>query len=430
MNSITLQRLIEIIQMIADIGFIWFVFYYVIKIVRNNAKTIQIFKGIMILFLIKGLSSFLGFTATNWLVDLFVNYGVLAVIIIFAPEIRSLLEHLGQSNTITRISTLSGNELNDLVNDLVETSVRLSKEQIGALITIEQGTSLSDYIKTGTRINATVSTELLCSIFVPLTPLHDGAVILQGNKIACASAYFPPTNLDLPTKYGARHRAAIGISEISDSTTIVISEETGTISIAEKGKLTHVDENSLREYLLRVICSEEIEAKEKKKDRGNKNGIKFDFFAPVEKPKEENEDVMNVIKSSKKTDKINPNFSKRKRKNKDEAEVNNVEAPETLQVVAPVEKSVVENKTEQPTLFDQLVDEVNVEEELLNPEIIKTVDENVGEIIIDTTMIQPSLKVEQAKLETPTVVIEDINIDEAKPKKRNKKKVKGGEEHE
>ncbi|MBR3840414.1 MAG: diadenylate cyclase CdaA [Erysipelotrichales bacterium] len=424
MNSITFQNTISILQMVADIGFIWFVCYYVIKVVRNNARTIQLFKGIMILFIVKGFSSLFGLTATNWLVDLFVNYGVLAVIILFSPEIRNLLEHLGQSNTLTRITTLTGNELSDLVNALVDSSVRLSKEQIGALITIEQGTSLGDYIKTGTKINATVSTELLCSIFVPLTPLHDGAVIIQGNKIACASAYFPPTNLDLPTKYGARHRAAIGISEITDSTTIVISEETGTISIAEKGKLTHVDENSLREYLLKVICAEEVEAKEKKKERAPKNGIKFDFFSN-EKPKEEtNEDLMNVIKSSKKTDKINPSFSKR-RKGQKNKEVNAIENEEVKPVEEVKEPEIVAS-------IDQMMNEAgSVTEELLIPDIIKSMDENVGEVIIDTTMIQPSLKVEPAKLETPNITLEEIDIEESKPKRRTKKKAnKGGEENE
>jgi hypothetical protein len=109
-----------------------------------------------------------------------------------------------------------------------------------------------------------VTTELLTSIFVTSTPLHDGAVIIQGDRLACASAYFPPTSLDLPNRYGARHRAAIGISEITDSVTIVISEETGGISIAESGKIRGVDIKELRDYLLRIVCNEEIEVKEKK----------------------------------------------------------------------------------------------------------------------------------------------------------------------
>ena len=424
MNTITLRRLISIAQMVLDIGFIWFVFYYAIKFVRNNSKTIQLFKGIMILFIIKGISSFLGLQATNWLVDSFVNYGVLAIIIIFSPEIRSILERLGHSNTITRITTLTGNELNSLVNALVEASMRLSKEQIGALITIEQGTSLSDYIKTGTAIHATVSTELLCSIFVPLTPLHDGAVIIQGNKIACASAYFPPTNLDLPTKYGARHRAAIGISEITDSTTIVVSEETGTVSIAENGKLTHVDENSLREYLLRVICSEEVEAKEKKQ-RNAKNGIKFDLFAPQEQPKQENEDLMNVIKTSKKASKINPSFSKRKKK-QELLETNEVEE---LTVVTPTKKEKVKIEKEEPVISQLVEEKTDIAAELLenetrNEDIIVSHDDAIGQIVIDTTTIQPSLKVEETKLEKPNVVLEKVDVDK-KPKKR--KKTKGGD---
>ncbi len=416
MSSITLSKVINILQMVADIGFIWFVFYYAIKIVRNNARTIQLFKGILILVAIKGLSSVLGLTATNWLVDLFVNYGVLAVIIIFHPEIRALLEHLGQSNAITRITTLTGNELNDLVNSLVETSVRLSKEQIGALITIEQGTSLQDYINTGTKINATVSTELLCSIFVPLTPLHDGAVIIQGNKIACASAYFPPTNLDLPTKYGARHRAAIGISEITDSTTIVVSEETGTISIAEKGKLTHVDADGLRDYLMKVILSEEIEATDQKKNRPSKNEIKFDFFNFDEftKKEEKNEDRMNVIKNSKKASKINPSFSRRKKGKNEETVVK--EEPK-------VEEAAVE------TSIHDLVDDTSVEELLEeNANIIKSEDETGNEIIIDTTMVQPTMMVEEAKIEKPEVTIDEISVDNHKPAKRSKKN-KGGDNH-
>ena len=144
-----------------------------------------------------------------------------------------------------------------MVDELVKASVELSKTQTGALISLEQGHSLTDYIKTGTIMNSIVTSELLCSIFVPGTPLHDGAVIIQGDKIACASAYFPPTTFDFPSSYGARHRAAIGISEITDSISIVVSEETGKISIAEGGRLTVVDEERLREYLLQAICLQE-----------------------------------------------------------------------------------------------------------------------------------------------------------------------------
>ena len=126
----------------------------------------------------------------------------------------------------------------------------MSSTKTGALISLEQGQDLSDYIKTGTSMNSQVSCELLCSIFQYGTPLHDGAVIIQGVKIACAAAYFPPTTRELPTSYGARHRAAVGISEITDSITIVVSEETGNISIAESGDLKVYSVAQLRAYLM------------------------------------------------------------------------------------------------------------------------------------------------------------------------------------
>ena len=147
----------------------------------------------------------------------------------------------------------------------------MSKTKTGALISIEQGHSLSDFIKTGTPMNSVVSSELLCSIFQYGTPLHDGAVIIQGVKIACAAAYFPPTSRELPTSYGARHRAAVGISEITDSITIIVSEETGNISIAQEGKLTVYSEASLREFLMNILgtqsnVKEKEESSVKKKE--------------------------------------------------------------------------------------------------------------------------------------------------------------------
>ncbi len=255
----TWQEILNWTRAFADIAIVWFIIYYAIKIVRNNSRTIQIFKGIILVLVLKSLANFLGLSTIGWLADMFVSYGFLAIIVIFVPEIRSILERLGKSNVLSRISTLSGNEKEHLVNELVKSAMVLSKSQTGALITIEQGQSLLDYIKTGTQLNSLVSTELLTSIFVTTTPLHDGAVIILGDRIACASAYFPPTNLELPNRYGARHRAAIGISEITDSITIVISEETGVISIAEEGKIRAVDSEELRDYLLRSLCNEETE---------------------------------------------------------------------------------------------------------------------------------------------------------------------------
>ncbi len=247
--------------MFLDIFIIWLILYYALRIIRNNARTIQIFKGIMVIIVIDGLAKILGLKTVQYLADMFINWGLLAIIIIFQPEIRSLLEKMGKSNVFSRITTLTGNERENLVDNIVTAVMLLSKDQTGALISIEQGHSLEDFIQTGTRLNSDVTAELLTSIFVTSTPLHDGAVIIQGDKIACASAYFPPTNMELPSRYGARHRAAIGISEITDAVTIVVSEETGNVSIAEGGKLIVVDREELRNYLLRVICGENTEVR-------------------------------------------------------------------------------------------------------------------------------------------------------------------------
>lgn len=252
--SLTLENILLISQTFLDILIMWFLLYYAIKVIRNNSRTIQIFKGILFVVVVDVLAKFFGLNTVGFLADMFVNWGILAIIIVFQPEIRQLLERMGKTSVFSRITTLSGNEKEKLVDEIVTATMLLSKNQTGALISIEQGHSLSDYIKTGTPLNSNVTAELLTSIFVTTTPLHDGAVIIQGDKIACASAYFPPTNLELPSKYGARHRAAIGISEITDSITIVVSEETGNVSIAENGQIFGVNRKQLRDYLLRVIC--------------------------------------------------------------------------------------------------------------------------------------------------------------------------------
>lgn len=267
--NLIIQSIWTVSRVLIDILCVWFIIHYSIKVVRNNARTIQIFKGIVLILIVNFISKLLGLTTLSYFSDLFINWGFLAVIIIFQPEIRSFLERIGKTNSFTKITTLLTNEKEHLVEELYRAVSVLAQEKIGALITIEQGQSLEDYIKTGIEVHSIVSKELLSSIFMTTTPLHDGAVIIQGNKIACASAYFPPTNRDLPSRYGSRHRAALGISEISDALTIVVSEETSTISIAEKGKIFAVDEEQLKDYLRRVILNDEIEIREGSKQRSS-----------------------------------------------------------------------------------------------------------------------------------------------------------------
>ena len=259
--GLPMENIRVITVMILDIFLMWLLLYYAIKLVRNNSRTIQIFKGILLVIMVDGLAKLLGLKTVTYVTDIFINWGFLAIIIIFQPEIRSVLEKIGKSNVFSRITTLTGNEKEHLVDQIVTATMLLSQDQTGALISIEQSHSLEDFIATGTRLNSDVTAELLTSIFVTSTPLHDGAVIIQGDRIACASAYFPPTNLELPSRYGARHRAAIGISEITDAVTIVVSEETGAISVTEGGKIYQFNRKELRDYLLRVILGEETEVR-------------------------------------------------------------------------------------------------------------------------------------------------------------------------
>lgn len=263
--GLTFSNICSFIVMLLDIFVMWFIFFYALKIVRSNQRTIQIFKGIILVIVIDALAKLLGLKSLEYLADMFINYGFLAIIIIFQPEIRSLLEKIGQSNIFSRMTTLTGNEKENLVDQIVTAVMLLSKDQTGALISIEESQSLDAYVATGTKLNSDVTAELLTSLFVTSTPLHDGAVIIQGDKIACASAYFPPTNADLPSRFGARHRAAIGFSEVTDAVTIVVSEETGAVSITEGGKIIPIkDRKSLREYLYKAIVSSNNDKSPKK----------------------------------------------------------------------------------------------------------------------------------------------------------------------
>ena len=301
MSYFTLNNLWILIRQLADIACVWALVYYCLKIVKNNSRTIQIFKGILLVIIIKTLATYFELNTIAAMTSSIMNWGVPAIIIIFQPEIRSILEKIGKTSVFSRISTLTVNERENLVDELVKACAEMSKTKTGALISIEQGHSLSDFIKTGTSMNSMVSSELLCSIFQYGTPLHDGAVIIQGVKIACAAAYFPPTSRELPTSYGARHRAAVGISEITDSITIVVSEETGNISIAQDGKLSVYSPTSLKEFLMKILGTntpneekKEEEAKEakeaptsEKKKEGKKPGVFAHYFKNKNKPKVE-----------------------------------------------------------------------------------------------------------------------------------------------
>ena len=233
-----IDNVLDILKNILDVLLVWFMFYYILKNIKNNVKMSLLFKGVLVVIVLKLLSGWLGLNTLGLILEYIIMYGPLAIIIIFQPEIRGVLEQLGRSQLLGRHKTLTVDEREKLVYEVVNAIDYLRKSKIGALIVIERDVSLLDYINRAKSLYADLSSELLISIFFPNNPLHDGAVIIQGNRISCAGAVFPTSNsISVNKRLGTRHRAALGVAEETDAIGIVVSEETGRISIAVKGEL-------------------------------------------------------------------------------------------------------------------------------------------------------------------------------------------------
>lgn len=234
----TLDSIITIIKKIADISLVWLAIYYILKNIRNNVKLTLLFKGVAIILVLKFVSSWLGLTTIGLLLEYVIMWGPLALIIIFQPEIRNVLEQIGKTQLLGRHKILTVDERERLVYEIVNAVEYLRKARNGALIVLERDISLANYIEKAKKVYADLSSDLLISIFFPNNPLHDGGVIIQGDRISCAGAVFPTSNSSkVNKKFGTRHRAALGITEESDAISIVVSEETGRVSIAVKGEL-------------------------------------------------------------------------------------------------------------------------------------------------------------------------------------------------
>ncbi len=240
------------IRDIFDILIVAIAFYKLFMLIRET-RAEQLTKGIFILFALTKVSEWLEFYTLNWILDTTMTVGVLAILIVFQPELRRALEYIGRSRFFTKsFAEIKGESLKEIFSEIVDAVASLSRQKIGALIVIERETGLNEVAETGTKIEGKVSSDLLINIFIPNTPLHDGAVIIKDDTIKAAGCFLPLTdNTSLSKDLGTRHRAALGISERSDCLAIVVSEETGSISIAENGSLArYLDIKTLEQILM------------------------------------------------------------------------------------------------------------------------------------------------------------------------------------
>lgn len=227
----------RIVINIIDVAIVAWILYYLIKAIAGT-KIMILVRGVLFFILAQFFANIIGLTTISWLINQVITYGVIAAVVIFSPEIRAGLEKLGRATDIFSATPISNEE--KMVQAFVKSVAYMSPRKIGALVAIQGTRTLQEYIATGITLDADVSGELLINIFIPNTPLHDGAVIIKNNKIAASCAYLPLTESSgISKEFGTRHRAAIGLSEVSDAFTFVVSEETGGISTTHNGIFKH-----------------------------------------------------------------------------------------------------------------------------------------------------------------------------------------------
>lgn len=243
------------VRSIIDILIVAYVIYKLLGIIRGT-RAVSLLKGIAVIFISTMLSDLLELRTVNWLLQKTITMLFVALPIVFLPELRRALEQIGRGGMFTGpLGLLEKEDILAMISNVAKATTLLARDKIGALIVIERDTGIAELMETGTRIDAVVSTELLLNIFMPNSPLHDGAVIIRGNRIMAAGCYLPLSeNQNISRRLGTRHRAALGLSERSDAVSIVVSEETGVISMATSGKLMrYLDEGTLREKLVELL---------------------------------------------------------------------------------------------------------------------------------------------------------------------------------
>ena len=235
---------------ILDILIVAFLLYELIMLTRETRAS-AVLKGLVMLILASWVSDLLGLTALNWLLRNVVNNGTVVLVVLFQPEVRKALEQIGRGTIHTSSRTNDMEQSEYIVRELTSCLINLSRRRVGALIVIEQRIGLKDVIETGTALNSHISAALLENIFEPNTPLHDGAVVIRGSRIMAAACILSLSEgKGISRELGTRHRAALGVTETTDAISLIVSEETGIISIARNGKLTrHLDRAALEEVL-------------------------------------------------------------------------------------------------------------------------------------------------------------------------------------
>ena len=244
----------RVIVLVLDIVIVSLMAYYVIKILRQT-RAKQIVKGILLLMLLVVVAKIFNMVILNFILTNFITYGVILLIVVFQPEIRNVFEKLGRSKLVDVFDMDANIMVKHSISEIVKAVEIMSLKKIGALIVIERSTKVSEVLREGINLSAKVSSELIQNIFMPRTPLHDGAIVIDKTEIVAAKCILPlASEVAVPKSLGTRHRAAVGITEISDALVIVVSEETGIISVAVGGKLIReLDRKELVDKLTELI---------------------------------------------------------------------------------------------------------------------------------------------------------------------------------
>ena len=241
---------------ILDIAIVAYIFYKASALVRET-RAGTLVKGIVLLLIFTGVSNLLQLNSISYLLRNLMQFGIMAIIVVFQPELRRALEKMGRTN-FASLFAAEKDEVETAASEIVSAAVAMSSRRIGALIVLERDTKIGDIVRTGCEIDSKVSSELLINIFIPNTPLHDGAVIIRDNRIVAARCILPLTpNEALSREFGTRHRAALGLSESSDAAVIVVSEETGKISFTLNGNMSrNYTEDTLKKVIMKVLSSD------------------------------------------------------------------------------------------------------------------------------------------------------------------------------